>query len=44
MSNYPYVPESTTVIEYPKSKRRIVFNHKGQVVSDTKEKEEDNKK
>jgi hypothetical protein len=24
MANYPYVPESTTVIEYPKSKRRKV--------------------
>jgi hypothetical protein len=39
MPDCPFIPESTTVIEYPVSKRRIVFNHKGEVVSDTKEKE-----
>ena len=38
---YPYVPESITVIEYPKSKRRIVFDHTGKVISDTKDKEKE---
>jgi hypothetical protein len=40
MSKYPYVPESETVVEYPKSKRRIVFDHTGKVVSDTKVKDD----
>ena len=46
MSNYKYVPESTTVIEYPRSKRRIVLDTRGNVVSDSakdKDKDKDNK-
>lgn len=35
MSNY-VVPTSTTEVFYPKSKRKKVFNHKGEVISDTK--------
>ena len=35
MSNYPFVPESTTVIEYPRSKRKIVLDHTGKVISDS---------
>ena len=30
-----FVPESTTVIEYPRSKRKVVIDHHGNVISDT---------
>ena len=35
MFNYPYVPESKTEIYYPKSKRRVVIDHTGKVISDS---------
>ena len=35
MPQYQYVPESETTIFYPKSKRKIVLNNKGQVISDS---------
>jgi hypothetical protein len=35
MSNRHYVPESTTTIEYPRSKRKVVLDHTGKVISDT---------
>jgi hypothetical protein len=38
MSDHHVVPESTTVIEYPKSKRRIVFDHAGSDSNNDKEK------
>jgi hypothetical protein len=42
MSNYPYVPESKTEIYYPRSKRRVVIDHTGKVLSDSaKEKDKD---
>jgi hypothetical protein len=39
MSNRPYVPESTTEVYYPKSKRKIILNNKGEVISDTNRRE-----
>jgi hypothetical protein len=39
MSDRHVVPESTTEVYYPKSKRRIIFDHSGKIVSDKKEKE-----
>jgi hypothetical protein len=35
MPQYPFIPEWTTVIEYPKSKRKVILNHKGEVISDS---------
>jgi len=35
MPEYPYVPEGTTTIEYPRSKRKVVLNNKGEVISDS---------
>jgi hypothetical protein len=35
MPQYPYVVESETTIEYPKSKRKIVLDNTGRVVSDS---------
>jgi hypothetical protein len=43
MSHY-VIPESTTTIEYPVSKRRIKFDSKGNVVYDSaKDKDKDSK-
>jgi hypothetical protein len=32
------IPEGTTTIEYPKSKRRVVKDHKGNIMSDLADK------
>ncbi|MFZ0646917.1 MAG: hypothetical protein WAM27_01715 [Nitrososphaeraceae archaeon] len=34
MSNY-VIPESTTTIEWPKSKRKKIVDHKGNVIYDS---------
>jgi hypothetical protein len=34
-SSYRYVPESETTIYYPKSKRKVVLNYKGEIIKDT---------
>jgi hypothetical protein len=35
MQKYPYVVESTTVIKYPESKRKVILNNKNEVISDS---------
>ena len=41
----PYVvPESTTEVYYPVSKRRIKFNSKGNIISDTAKDKDSNSK
>lgn len=40
--HYPYVPESKTEIYYPRSKRKIVLDARGNVISDTAK--DDNKR
>lgn len=34
-SFYAYIPESETEVYYPKSKRRVKLNSKGEIISDT---------
>lgn len=34
-SSYTYIPESTTEVNYPKSKRKKKVDSKGNVISDT---------
>ena len=34
-SSYPTIPESTTTVYYSKSKRKVVLNHRGEIISDT---------
>jgi hypothetical protein len=33
--SYYVIPESTTTIEYPVSKRKKIVNHKGEVIYDS---------
>ena len=35
MPEYPFVPESTTTVYYPKSKRKVVLDHSGKVFDDS---------
>jgi hypothetical protein len=45
MSSYHYVvPESTTEVYYPKSKRRVKLNHRGEIIEDTREDDKKGKK
>jgi len=34
-SSYTYIPESETEVYYPKSKRKVKLDSKGNVISDT---------
>jgi hypothetical protein len=34
-SPYPFVPESTTEVYWPKSKKKKVIDSKGNIISDT---------
>jgi hypothetical protein len=34
-SFYTYIPDSTTEVYYPKSKRKVKLDSKGNVISDT---------
>jgi hypothetical protein len=34
-SSYTYIPDSITEIHYPKSKRKVKLDSKGNVISDT---------
>ena len=43
-SNYPFIPESTTTVYYPKSKRKVVLNHKGEIIEDTRDDKDKGKK
>jgi hypothetical protein len=43
MSRYSHVPESETIIIYLQSKRKKVFNHKGELVYDSVKEEEKNR-
>ena len=35
MPQYSYVPESKTEIYYPRSKRKVILDHTGKVISDS---------
>jgi hypothetical protein len=39
-----YIPENESEVFHPKSKRKLKFNSKGEIISDTKEKGKEEEK
>lgn len=43
-SSYTYIPESETTVYYPKSKRKVKLDSKGNIIEDTRDANEKGKR